>query len=175
MEISEFGQLFASFTKSAFRLETLSQYLVEEEARSFELFVAGQPLPDEPHTDWVDLVGAASAAGKTLQRVHVLHPPLTPYLRFELEWFYPFNAQAGEQIHILDHPDPKSLFPNLPFGDFWIFDDSVVVKMEYDADGRFLAPSRVSDDTIASYSQCRTIALEASIPFSEYLARNRTS
>ncbi|MFE6916117.1 DUF6879 family protein [Streptomyces rubiginosohelvolus] len=37
----EFGRLFETFERTAFRLETLAVYSVEEEPAEFELFLAG--------------------------------------------------------------------------------------------------------------------------------------
>ncbi|MFI6688111.1 DUF6879 family protein [Streptomyces sp. NPDC050485] len=37
----EFGRLFETFERTAFRLETLSVYSVEEEREDFERFLAG--------------------------------------------------------------------------------------------------------------------------------------
>ncbi|MFE5722997.1 DUF6879 family protein [Streptomyces erythrochromogenes] len=43
----EFGRLFETFERSAFRLETLAVYSVEEEREEFERFLAGGDMgPD---------------------------------------------------------------------------------------------------------------------------------
>lgn len=44
MNVEELGRLFTTFERSAFRLETLGQYLVAEEATEFADFQAGRPL-----------------------------------------------------------------------------------------------------------------------------------
>jgi hypothetical protein len=173
MEISEFGKLFARFNESAFRLETLPHYLVDEESRAFALYLEGRPFPERKHEEWLSLVSNAVRKGKLITRVHAIVPVLTPYLRFELEWFYPYNVEAGEDVRILEDDDPQALFAEAPFCDFWIFDDTVAVKMEYDAEGRFLRPSRVPEDQIEGYRQSRAVSLDHALPLATYLALKR--
>ncbi|MER5356417.1 DUF6879 family protein [Kitasatospora sp. NPDC002551] len=71
---TEFGRLFESFQHTAFRLETLDLYDVEEEREEFEAFLAGDPTPPE----WTDnpWVRSMTDHGKTVARVHVLTSPL---------------------------------------------------------------------------------------------------
>jgi len=75
-------------------------------------------------------IASSRAAGKTVERVHLGGGELTPYLRFE--WGYAYSAEAGEEIFLLEHPDPQRLFGDLPVHDSWLFDDAVV-----DANDRF--------------------------------------
>jgi hypothetical protein len=78
-----------------------------------------------------------------------------------MEHGYPANVAAGEAIYILDHrPD------GLLTVDFWLFDDATAVVLEYDDEGRFLAP--VVAETLAPYRQARDMALKSSVPFREY-------
>ncbi|MFJ1545879.1 DUF6879 family protein [Streptomyces sp. NPDC088246] len=42
-----FGQLFETFERTAFRLETLAVYDVEEEAEEMARFLAGEPMGPE--------------------------------------------------------------------------------------------------------------------------------
>ena len=48
-------------------------------------------------------------------------------------WGYDYNVKAGEDIRILDVTDWPC--PELPDHDFWLFDDSTVVKLLYRPDG----------------------------------------
>jgi hypothetical protein len=68
----------------------------------------------------------------------VIHDPITDYERYECEWGYVLNAQAGELIRIIDLAD-TSLPPALAAveGDFWLIDGRDVVGMDYGLDGQF--------------------------------------
>lgn len=169
MEINEFGQLFATFQKTAFRLETLPQYLVDEEVDAFDAYLHGGARPTDLNSGWINLVTEAASAGKSISRVHAMGEVLTPYLRFELQWFYPYNLQAGEEIRIFQAADPKAAFSDLPYCDFWLFDDSTVVRMDYDDEGRFLRPVDVSDG-LERYRQARDIAVRSSQPLEDFLS-----
>ncbi len=54
--------------------------------------------------EWITLVRDRTAAGCTMQRVHVVKEPITDYLRFELTWGYQPNVDAGEDIGIVPVP-----------------------------------------------------------------------
>lgn len=176
MDLDAFGKLFTSFQSSAFRLEARDVYTVDEEAESLQLFLSGQPLRPDPDRSWTQLVASALAAGKSMARVHVVTGPLTPYLRYEFEWGYPYNADAGEEIYVLEHPSPSELFGNLPLEDFWLFDDNMVVVVNYDDEGRFLSADEVTDpDDVDRYRAARDVALREAISFTKYLARQRNA
>jgi hypothetical protein len=169
----DFAALFTSFQRSAFRLETLSEYRVPQESEAFSSFLAGQPLPPAPDPEWTAWIAQSTAAGKILERVHVVPSRLTPYLGFEIAWGYAHSAHAGERIRLLVHDELANLFADLPYGDFWLFDDKVVVQMEYDRDGRFLSAKHVPSAEVASYLTCRDRAKTLAIPLEEYLALER--
>jgi hypothetical protein len=163
---ADLGKLFASFRSSAFRLETLPEYNVTEddEARAFRLFQDGQPMPDPARErEWPKFVRAATDAGKIIQRVRIMRHPPSEYIRFELAWGYPANDAAGEDIRILDHD-----VPDLLTEDYWLFDDALVVRLDYDHEGRFIAPVVVED--AEPYRRARDTALRLAVPFRTYLA-----
>ena len=174
MDIASFAQLFRTFRRSAFRLETLSHYSVLEETEEFQRFLRGEPLPKEKNADWTGLVSSAVAAGKSLERVHLLPSVLSPYLRFELEWAYPFSAHAGESIRLLTEAAPAAIRA-MASEDFWMFDDELVIRMRYDSEGRFLAPEVVQRaDDIDRYRQTVARIMPYTTTFSEYMASIRS-
>jgi hypothetical protein len=140
----ELGRLFSTFERSAFRLECLPTYAVTEdaEAAAFRLWLAGEQPPKKTR-DWPKLVASATASGKRMQRVRVIRT-MTAYVRFELSWGYPDNVAAGEDIRILELQADESL-AGMPEEDYWLFDDAVMVRLEYDGAGRFLRPVAVRD------------------------------
>jgi hypothetical protein len=170
---SQFGELFTSFERSAFRLETLDQYLVEGENREYERFLAGECLPEDRNQAWADLIKANVSSGKTMRRVHLVTIPLSPYLRFQLSWGYPFSDVAGEQISFLDRKRlPDSGLASL--GDYWLFDDRQLVMMRYGPDGTYLG-AELEDDPqqLATRIEARQQLLKTAIPLREFLAQER--
>jgi hypothetical protein len=154
----DFGRLFESFTVSAFRLECLPAYDVTEDAEreAFRRWRAGeQPQGDRA---WLQTVRDANERGAQMQRVRLVESPLTEYQRFELAHGYPANVAAGEDIRICGHrPD------GLLVVDFWLFDNTTAVVLEYDDEGRFLRP--VVAENLAPYRQARDVALASAVPF----------
>ena len=132
----EFGAAFGElFRRSAFRLELLDRYTVPNEAEPLRRFRAGLPQDPAWREPWARFVRESVAAGKVMERVHVVSEPLTEYLKFEVTSAYPANAAAGEDIRVL----PVAKYPVFyPVHDFWLFDDAVAAVMDYDDDGRFL-------------------------------------
>ncbi|TVL91745.1 DUF6879 family protein [Streptomyces sp. SAJ15] len=164
----EFEKLFSEFRREAFRLETLDDYTGSSSAEMFRVFMAGDPQPDDYNQEWVDEVRANIDAGKRMYRVHVLARPLTDYLRFELGWGYRKSIGAGEEFFILDITDGVNPLEDVP--DFWMFDESTVVSMDYGAGGTFLGAESHSD--MAPWLKRRDVALSRAVPFADWWERH---
>jgi hypothetical protein len=161
----EFGKLFESFRSSAFRLETLPEYRVPQDLEPLRMFREGKPQPAwHKERPWLATVREAAARGARMQRVRLVQRPLTEYQRFQFSWGYTENSAAGEEIAILDH-EPAGMLRQ----DYWLFDDELVVVLEYDDAGRFVRPVTVTE--VAPYCRCRDLALASAMPFPAYLAR----
>jgi hypothetical protein len=163
----DLGQLLGSFRESAFRLETLDHYTSPAEVAWLEAFRRDGSLPHlTPDNDpWVKLVTDAIATGRRMRRVHILSRPLSPYLQFQLA-MYGITSAAGEDIRIADrqeHPQLAALGP-----DFWLFDDTTVAVMHYDAEGRLLGVELADDP--APYQAQRDLAIVRSVTLAQYLA-----
>lgn len=166
----ELGELIrTNLARSAFRLETLDRYEVPTDGGDFARYIKGEPGPTpERKQAWADRLTRERAAGIRRSRVHVLHTPLTDYLRFECEWGHALNAQL-EDINILDlaeRPRPD----DLPEGDYWLIDDWLVIRMHYDTSGKFLGGE--VDDDVTPYQRGRDVAVAAAEPFSTWWARH---
>ncbi len=144
---------FNSFQKSAFRVETLQRYNVNEEREAFEYFQQHKELPDGVWKDWHDIIQQAKSRWATMQRVHLIQFPITPYISFEME-FYKKNIRYWEDVFYLPFEDCSVEVDS----DFWIFDDAVVLKMFYDKDGSFLKFEEIKD--IDAYLQIKNYLLE---------------
>jgi hypothetical protein len=124
--------------------------------------------------EWLALLRQLPAQGRTVGRVHAITGPLTPYLRYEIEWGHAPMAAAGEVIRILAHRS----WADTPFGrqppDFWLIDDSVAAVMRYDGDGRWLGMDLLSGACdLARYCSLRDLAVDHSAPLAAYLAAMR--
>ncbi|MFD7735797.1 DUF6879 family protein [Kitasatospora phosalacinea] len=161
----DFGRLFQAFERTAFRLETLAVYDVDEEREEFAAFLAGKGLPAERSDNpWVR---SMTDLGKQVARVHVLSSPLSDYLRYELA-SYPGNVKAGESIGIID--TARQEVAGLPDHDFWVFDDTEVYRMHYTEAGQFIGGEPLPADRLGEYLRYRDIALAHAVPFREYAA-----
>lgn len=162
---AQFGELFAT---SSYRLELLDAYIAPNEQDPYRRFLAGEPRDDTWRDPWRRFVRTARTAGKRMERVHVVTEPLPDYTRFELEWAYPANVEAGEDVRILPRRVADSL--NLPDRDYWLLDSSRVAVMDYDEHGNWLDVDMVDDPAVvAEHLRGRDLALRHSTPLFTYL------
>jgi hypothetical protein len=153
-----------NFKRSAFRLETLPQYLVPQEEEMLARFKRGEEVRMPDDHPWLVRVRQHVVSGKAMRRVRVVTYPLTDYLRFELA-MYRQTVAAGEDIRVCSSPEIAG------YGDWWLFDDRVVVTMNYDEAGHFLGTEQDATDVV-TYCRRRDLALEHSIPFADYATRS---
>ncbi|HEU0087990.1 MAG TPA: hypothetical protein VFQ77_10115 [Pseudonocardiaceae bacterium] len=169
----EFVGKFHQFRYSAYRLETLQSYGNSGEDADFAAFVAGRPKPPNPgHEQWQAMVRANLAAGRIMQRVHVVIEPLSQYLQLELTWGYGPNAAAGEDIRIIAVRRGERWPLDVPEGtDYWLFDSAELYQQHYDADGTWVGTEIVTDPArIVTACHWRDAALHHSMPWRDYLA-----
>jgi hypothetical protein len=105
-------------------------------------FLAGQPDELPWMQSWLDMLRAATVAGRRFARVRVVTLPLTDYSRFGV-WCAQFTGGAGEDIRYLtrDHASAAGL----PDQDYWLFDSRKLVRMHFDEHDRFLGGELVED------------------------------
>jgi hypothetical protein len=168
VDVDDLVHLIDNVQRSAFRLETLPEYLVPQEAEELMSWKAGHPrTPRTPEThQYLAEFQRDVARGIRWYRVRILDLPLTAYLRFELRG-YLANRAAGEEISVVDrdtHPDLAELHE-----DFWLYDDEIGVRMIYDDEGHFQHPEPVDD--LARYRDMRDTAMRHAEPLNDYLAR----
>lgn len=168
---SGFNSLFNDFKYTAYRLETLQSYDVSYEQGEFGRFLAGEARGRFPGiADWADTVRAGGLEGKRFHRVHVLVEPLSDYVRFECAWSYRHTVAAGEDVRII--PVSGGKWPEgLPGIDYWLFDSTRLLLMNYAEDGAFLSAELTEEpDRVVEANRWRDQAICLSIPFSEYAA-----
>jgi hypothetical protein len=164
----EWQSYMRDFERSAFRLEVHQIYTMPGEAEDLRRFLAGEPMPDGFNSDWHDRIRANLAAGKTMRRVKIVRRPLTDYSRYLFEWAIPGNVSAGEDYRILDLTDrePPTGLPTDQ--DWWFFDDTTVVRMNYRQDGTQISRELLDQPDLDQYRIWRDLALSLAVPYAEY-------
>lgn len=163
----EWAARFEGFQREAWRLETLPQYLMPQEAEELQAFRDGTRIdPAMVHNEYTERLRRQVAEGRPQGRVHVVTRPLSEYLRFEFAWYYAPHALAGEQIRILDVTGRKNPLEGVQ--DFWMFDRAEVVLMNYHPDGRQIS-REVYEGDVARFVEYQRIAIAESVPFEEYV------
>ncbi|MCX4688211.1 hypothetical protein OG401_28615 [Kitasatospora purpeofusca] len=159
-------QCFDSMQSEAWRLETLPAYTMPQEAEKLARFLAGESSPEDYKSGWMDEVEQWTAEGKRVGRVHIVTRPLSDYLRFEFEYYYRHHVRAGEDIRILDVTDRENPLPAAQ--DFWMFDQSRIVLMNYRTDGTQISRELFSGDPLP-FVEYQRVAIAESVPFLEYI------
>ncbi|QHC27361.1 hypothetical protein GR130_35065 [Streptomyces sp. GS7] len=160
--------MFRSNRTEAWRLETLPQYLVPQESGELAAFRAGERI--DPHTytsAYVKALKEHHAAGKRKGRVRIVTRPLSEYLEFEFSRYYRPHVLAGEDIRILDVTNRANPLEGVQ--DFWMFDRSSVVLMNYEPDGCQISRELFEGDP-APFLAYQRIAVAESVPFEEYVS-----
>ncbi|WP_438291784.1 DUF6879 family protein [Streptomyces sp. HUAS TT7] len=154
------------FQREAWRLETLPTYRVPQEEEEIREFLAGERI--DPHayaSEYTEDLKRVRREGKVKGRVHVVTRPLSDYLRYEFMYYLP-HVWAGEDIRILDVTG--RLNPLESVQDFWMFDRSEVVLMNYGSDGSQISREVYEGDP-APFIEYQRIALTEAVPFEEYV------
>jgi hypothetical protein len=162
---ARFARHLQDYERSAWRLETQPIYTMPNEQRTLRMFLSGEPRPEWHNADWHESVRAIVATGKTIGRVRTVRQPLTDYQRYQLAWGIPNNISAGEDIRILDLTDNNL---GLPDQDFWLFDNSIVVHLNFNLDGTLLNIDQLESPDLSPYLRWQEIALKHAVSYAEY-------
>ncbi|MEU9608635.1 DUF6879 family protein [Streptomyces sp. NPDC048057] len=157
---------FAEIKHEAWRLEALPQYLVPQEAEEFSAFREGRSPTPYTASAYTERVSRQRNEGKRNGRVHIVTQPLSDYLRFEFSRYYGVHVQAGDNIRILDVTNRPNPLEGVQ--DFWMFDQSEVVLMNYEADGTQIN-REVFEGDVSPFVEYQRIAIAESVPFEEYV------
>jgi hypothetical protein len=171
---NSFDELFTRFRHTAFRLEVRTKYGVAEEDAAFQSFLAGKTVGTEWFQPWLDLMRKQTARGKRIERVRIVDRPPSDYLRFEIS-NTEHNLDAGEDIRYLLRHDAEALA--LPHHDFWLFDDDLVVSLQFsDEDDRFLGFSTSrAQHVVREHAEWRNLAWKRALDFTSYTRCELTS
>ncbi|MDM4767283.1 DUF6879 family protein [Pelomonas sp. SE-A7] len=176
--LSEFGEAFDTFTTSAFRLECLTTYLVDEERPFFDSYSRTGSCEEGFNQDWLDFLTTANRKGKSIHRCRILPQPNDDqtYFRFEVDCGYRRNLECGESISYLTRDDASELAAAVPFLlDYWLFDHLNAYAVLYDTRGVFLGAAKMEGELPKIYAALadRAVNIATQIPIEDVLARIR--
>ena len=175
---------FTDFQYSAWRLETLQEYRVPYEAEGLAYYREHRrlaPASVDTASPWITkVITPAVEDGRYIGRVHVVEnldpgaeqPVFSDYIDFEFGAYYKVNKAAGEDIRlIVIHPGDQVddvYLPHYPY-DFWLFDSSVLMEMNYSKTGEFqkavVHTALTYPTAIVGANKIRDAAMHQSHPF----------
>lgn len=168
MNRDDFDRLFHTFKHSAFRLEQVQQYLVPEDDAAFTAWRERRSLPEftVDTSPWLRLIADTTAAGRRWTRVHIVEQPLSEYNRFRLATDSALTS-AGEHTCVVDRARHAEL--DALRDDFWIFDDQLVVTIQFDREGHFDGLTRIPDEDVDRYRAQRNRASRWAVPLDVFV------
>ncbi|MFE4977775.1 DUF6879 family protein [Kitasatospora sp. NPDC056651] len=156
---------FDGYQREAFRFEAQPTYTMPKESESLARFLRGDPKPAEHNAAWHRRVRGFVSSGRVIGRVRVVRRPLTDYQQYQFAWGIPGNIAAGEDIRVLDLTE---LDLGIPDQDWWLFDDSSAVHLNFRPDGTQINRELVTGD-MGRHQEWKSLALAHSVPYPEYL------
>jgi hypothetical protein len=163
----DLNALCRGIRKSFVHLETRDAYGTEVELPHMAKWRRGES-DDSDWLDWyLDMLRSHRAAGRTCRRARIVSEPVSEYQRWSLSHAGKF-VDAGEDINYV--PRPRLATVCLPgSGDFYVFDDELVLFLHYAGSGLNSAFETTDDPRIVQ--TCREAfeaVWELSIPFRDY-------
>lgn len=165
-----FRKRLRGFERSAWRWERQQVYNFPAELEQVRRYVAGESKPDGYNAQWLDNVRGIVDTGRSIGRVRAIRRPLTDYVRCQLDWVVPDSVQAGEDIRILDVAEDD---PGAPSQDYWLFDGSLVVRLNFSEDGSLLNIEELEESDVNRYIEWMDTALTRAVSFDEYARAER--
>ena len=139
----ELDALCRGITKSFVHLETRDAYGTDVELPHLAKWQRGDDDDQTWLAEYLDELRGHRAAGRTCRRVRIVSEPLSEYQRW-VDSHVDLFIEAGEDIRRLARPRLTDIL--LPgSGDFYVFDDSLVLFLHYAGSGTNTA-FEVTDD-----------------------------
>lgn len=132
-------ELIGEATRSALRLEQQPAYAVDNETGWPARWLNGDRTPPgewgEGFDEWYSFIRAEVAKGKRIERIRIVEEPPTDYQRWQA-WLMQWNTSAGEVIRYLPRSTADQLGISRGSGDWWLFDETLLLEMPFDDEGR---------------------------------------
>ena len=142
-DYEELNTLCRNITTSFVHLETRDAYGTEIELPHLAKWRRGEPDDHAWLAGWLEMLRGHRAAGRTCRRARIVSEPLSEYQRW-VNSFVGLFVEAGEDIRYVARPRLTDVL--LPgSGDFYVFDDRLVLFLHYAGNGLNTA-FEVTDD-----------------------------
>jgi hypothetical protein len=163
----DLNALCRGIRKSFVHLETRDAYGTEVELPHMAKWRRGEPDDFGWLGWWLEMLRGHRAAGRTCRRARVVSEPLSDYQRWTLSHAGLF-VDAGEDIGYV--PRPRLAAVALPgSGDFYVFDDELVLFLHYAGTGTNTAFETTADpDIVRTCREAFEAVWDLSIPVRDY-------
>jgi hypothetical protein len=153
--------------KSFVHLETRDSYGTEVELPHMAKWRRGEPDDFAWLSWWLEMLRGHHAAGRTCRRARVVSEPLNDYHRWTLSHAGLF-VDAGEDIRYV--PRARLSAVTLPgSGDFYVFDDELVMFLHYAGSGTNVSFETTTDpDTVRTCRQAFEAVWDLATPIRDY-------
>jgi len=165
-----FRKRLRGFARDAWRWECQQVYNFPAELEQVARYMAGESKPEGYNAQWQDNVRGIVDSGRSIGRVRAIRRPLSDYVRCQLDWIVPDSVRAGEDIRILDVTEDD---PEAPRQDYWLFDGSLVVRLNFTEDGSLLNIEELEESDVSRYIEWMDAALSRAVPFAGYARAER--
>jgi len=165
--LRELGELCRGIRTSFVHLETRDSYGTDTELPHLAKWRRGEPDDYEWLQWWLDMLRGHRASGRTCRRARIVSEPLSDYQRWVLSYVQLF-VDAGEDTRYVPRDRLTSIL--LPgSGDFYVFDDRIVLFLHYSGLGTN-ASFAISEDpqTVRTCREAFDVVWELAATAGEY-------
>src|SRR2546421_4679799 len=163
----QLSELCRGIKKSFVHLETRDAYGTTTELPHIEKWRRGEPDDSDWLDWWLEMVRGPRAAGRTCRRARILSEPVSEYQRWSLSHAGRF-VDAGEDIRYVARPRLSTV--SLPgSGDYYVFDDELVLFLHYAGSGLNTAFETTEDpQVVRTCREAFETVWELAVPFRDY-------
>lgn len=169
------SDLFKNYKNEVFRLQTLTEYNVDDEKDAFDKFKRDGMSPDvNVYADWNENIRTQTSAGKKFINTNlVLDSGPTQYQKFGF-FFKQVQSECGIDYRFMNKSEFEKMTQkqNVTPLDFWMFDEKIVFEMLYNENGNWLGNREITDlDLIQKLITLKNEFIKNSYDFDEYKKR----
>ncbi|MBI2452082.1 hypothetical protein HYV50_03315 [Candidatus Pacearchaeota archaeon] len=146
--------------ESLFRFESLQYYEIEEEKEFFQDYLKTGKIDIVVLKNWHEFITRKMSQGVIMERIRLVNLPLTDYTKCEI-MVYLENIKHGEDIRIITEKEFNSF--DIEQKDFWLTDDKIVIKMNYNLKGEYLGSDLAFDNDIKKYVNYKKLLINNSV------------
>lgn len=174
--MNNFDKNWRNAKSGIFRLEGRAEYRLPGDWENFEKWKQGNLdlSKNKSWQEWINSLKNAQNRKVCMQRVKVVPAPLPDYIKYEIDLWRKYSTQNGEQIFFIAASDYQEIIAKAGFDtkDFWIFDDEVLLIINYDKSGRQADEILIANGgMINRYSNLKQKLLEKAVPMELFLKK----